>query len=411
MSYEIQLFVPATSTTFDITDRTRQVQILKVIDSGITTYQLECRQIQQEHLFNYITVIDNGQTLISGIITNQVDRWGGNLQEKLTTFTCQDWGYFLPKRIGAENYLNKTVSFILNDLFSKYAPDFTTTNVEVTTENIEETRFIYNTLKDGIDYLMGLSPDYHWYIDKDRDLHFFRDFEEEGTNITASKIKAETLQVENEGLETYNRVWIVGIKQPTANAIDVFYTSDGDQRFFGPLTDEPSGFAVFLTPIGLPEFQLSVALETEDDGSSFDMLFNPRRRVFYFPPYRSPGDYIGKLRTNFRPIRQFIDRFDNQASINQFGLMEKAIKNTTITDRLEARKYGRAEVRRASRVKRYLKFESDNVDIINSELGQRCQVNIVQGAWSITGEFRINRIAYNIIENRLTAQLELEELI
>lgn len=411
MSYSVELFIPATSTTVDITAQTLNVQIIKILDAGVTSYTLECRNIDDEYLFNHIIVKKNGSILISGLIVNQNDRWNGSIDEKLTNFTCQDWGYFLPRRAVADSFLSRTTSEILNSLILKYTPEFTRNNIQASSNVIGEARFIYSTLKDAIDYVIDLTPDAHWYIDEDKDFNFFQVFKEDGITLTADKLFAESLAIENEGIESYNKVWVVGIKQPATNAIDVFFDSDGEQRYFGPLTDEPSGLAIFLNPVGLPEFQLNIALESDDDGSSFDMLFNTKRRLFYFPSYKNPTDYIGRIRANFRPVRQAIDFFEDVTNINAFGLMEKVIKNNTVINRLEARKYAREEVKRTAQTKRYLKFESDNADVLDMKLGQRIPVDLQLGAWNIQGNFLVRQLQFSIVDQRLTVSVELEELI
>lgn len=411
MTYSVELFIPATSTSIDITSKVSSVQIIKILDAGVTSYTLTCRNIDNEYLFNHIIIKKNGSILISGLIVNQNDRFNGSVNEKLTAFTCQDWGYFLPRRAVADSFINRTTSEVLNTLILKYTPEYTRINIQSSSNVIGEARFIYSTLKDAIDYVIDLTPNAHWYIDENKDFNFFQNYKEDGITLTPDKLFAESLAVENEGIENYNKVWVVGIKQPSQNAINIFYESDGEQRHFGPFADEPSGLGIFLTPIGLPEFQLNIALEGQDDGSSFDMLFSTNRRTFFFPSYRNPSDYVGKLRANFRPVRQAIDFFEDVTNINQFGLMEKAIKNNTVVNRLEARQYAREEVKRTAQVKRYIKFESDNVDVLNMTLGQRINVDLQIGSWDIQSNFLVRQLQYSIFDQRLTVSVELEELI
>jgi hypothetical protein len=406
MAYSSEIYMQSTDTTYDISARTRGIQITKMLDSALTVFKLNCRAIALSHLFHKMTVKDSGTDMISGIITGQSDR--SSRTDKETVFTCIDWGYFLAKRIVNKKYTSQLASAILEDMFSTYAADFTTTNVDESTAIITDALFQYMPLRDCLEYIMDMSPDWHYYIDKDKDLHFFYIYESDGPAITQSNIHIDTLQVDYEGIDHYNRVWIVGSKQAAASAIDVYYTADGTQRYFGPLPYEPNSLSIHFTPTGLPEYEYSIALEQDDDGSSYEMLYTPKSRVIYYPSYESPG--TGVIRCNFKPLRQFIDYFENADDIADYGLMEKAVKNVTITDKIEARRYGTAEVTRASEIKRILRFQTDDTNHLAADLGERCAVSISSGDWSISGNFLITGIVDTIADNYLIRQLELKEL-
>jgi len=295
--------------------------------------------------------------------------------DKKVVLTCQDWGYILPRRIVTEIYEDQTPSDILADVFTKYASEITTTNVDATATQISIT-FDYMSVSDVIEQLMAVSPDWHYYIDSDKDLHYFYQYESDMAAITGAKIKLDSLRVNYSGIEHFNRVWIVGTKQADETAIDVYYTSDGTQRYYGPLPYEPAELSIYLTPSGLPEYELAIAAEQNDDGSSYEMLYDEKNRNFYFPTYQDPSSFTGTLRANFKPVRQFIEYFENASDIATYGLFEKVIKNRNVTDRLEARRFGKAEVKRSSEVKRTINFESDHDDILDCSIGQRSLVNI-----------------------------------
>lgn len=410
MAYQFLIYDYSITTSIDISARTLSAEIVKTLDSGITTFKLECRAITDTHLFDKMTIKDGGVTIMEGIIVSQSDKTGGNFMEKRTTFSCQDWGYFFLKRVAAEIYEGQTASYILTDIIAKYATEFTGTNIDTSEAVITEVNLQYVTLKDAVEYILGMSSDWHYYIDNDKDFHFFYVYDSDGNTITHADLLSGALAVDYSGIDHYNRVWLVGIKQADANAIDVYYTSDGTQRYFGPLPYDPSDMSIFLTPSGLPEYEFTIAEESQDDGSSYEMLYNADKKIFYFPAYKNPASFAGAVRVNFKPIRQYIDYYENTDDIDTYSLMEKAIKNTTVTDKIEARKYGQNEVKKSSVVKRKVKFDSDTANAKALEIGQKCAVNINTGSWNITGDFLVKAFALIIIKQYSYVSIEMEEL-
>jgi len=64
-----------------------------------------------------------------GVITN-IDQTlkGGTLVEY--KIECSDYTQYLNRRLVLERYDNKTINYIINDLLTRYASDFTDTNVD-----------------------------------------------------------------------------------------------------------------------------------------------------------------------------------------------------------------------------------------------------------------------------------------
>lgn len=406
MAYTVEIYDPSTGQTHDITNRTRLVQITDVLDSGVTAYKVDCRAIYTVHFFHHLTVKNGSSIVITGIIVDQSDRDAGG--DKQTIFTCQDYGYFLTKRIVAESYAGKTASYMLSSMIGKYFTEGSGNNIDASSEAISEAKFTYVYLKDAIEYIMGMSYGWHYYIDKQKDFHFFNGSESTGTTLTASMIKVGSLQIDYEGIDHYNRVWIVGTKQAAANAINVYYTADGAQKYYGPLPYEPANLAIYFTPNGLPEYQLTIKAEGSDTDDA-EAVYNSKNRTFYLT---QPATFTGKLRANFKPMQQFIEYFENAPDKAAYGLMEKAVKNKDVTSKLEARRYGLAEVKKSSEVKRTIKFSSDHVDLINASIGQKLIMNIQKSPWSVTGNFLITRIdrTLNPADGYMTVSVETEEL-
>lgn len=406
-SYQVEIYNPDNAQTYDTTAKTLAFQTTEDLDKPILDFKVSARGILDVHLFHRMTIKKNGSTILSGVIVDQADRQSSG--DKSTAFTCQNKGYYAQKRIVAETYRNKTASEILTHLINKYFPEVSTATIKPSTDVLKEVKFTYITLGDAIEYIMDLMPGWRYYIDSQDRFHFFYKTDGTGTTITHTMISLDSLGVDYEGIDHYNRVWIVGNKEPAPNAIDVYYTSDGSQKYFGPLPYEPSSLKIFLKPDGLPEYQLAIGAEGKE--GDYEAIYNAKQRVFYLT---NPSALPGKLRANFKPVRQFIDYYENVSDIQKYGLMERAVKNKDVTNQAETRRYGRAQVQESSVTKRVLKFTSDHADVLNAALGEKRTVNIVTGLWNITGNFIVRRIARDVSAIRAKKEIisiELEELI
>lgn len=406
-NYLVEIYDPEATQTFDITNRTLSYQTTEVLDTPILDFKVNSRNINEEHLFHLVTIKKDGVTALSGVIVDQGDKQSQG--DKVSTFTCQNKGYYAQKRIVAEVYYNRTASYILTHLITKYFPEVSTSMIKPSTEVLKEIKFTYVSLKDAIEYIMDLMPGWRYFIDSADRFHFFNRIDGTGTTINQSMIQLDSLGVDFEGIDHYNRVWIVGNKEAAPTAIDVYYTGDGSQKYFGPLPYEPAGLAIYITPSGLPEYQLTVG--AEGSGGDFEAYYNSKQRLFYLA---DPALMVGKLRANFKPVRQFIDYYENVSDIQKFGLMERAVKNKDVTNQAETRRYGRAQVQESSVKKRKLTFSSDHPNVLNASLGQQRPVSIVKGAWNITGNFIFTRITRDISASRAKKEIvsvELEEVI
>lgn len=406
-SYQVEIYDVSAAQTFDITSKTQSFQTTEVLDTPILDFKVNSRAIYEAHLFDRLTIKKDGATALGGVVVDQADR--NSNSQKTTTFTCQNKGYYAQKRIVAEVYYNRTASYILNHMITKYFPEVSPSMIQESTEVLKEIKFTYVSLADAIEYIMDLMPGWRYYIDRSDRFHFFYKTDGTGVTINQSMLEMDSLGVDYEGIDHYNRVWIVGNKEAAPTAIDVYYTGDGSQKYFGPLPYEPASLAIYIKPDGLPEYQLTVGSEGSD--GDFEVYYNSKQRVFYFS---DPSFMIGKIRANLKPIRQFIDYYENVADRDNYGLMERAIKNKDVTNQAETRRYGRAQVNESSVINRKIRFTSDHPDILSATLGQKRAVSIIKNEWNITGNFIFTRITRDVSASRIRKEIvsvELEELI
>ncbi len=407
MAWTVELYDTESNTTIDISDRTLEIVVNEALDSETTTFSIYCKGIYEEHLFDHVTITRDGTLYLSGLVVNQIDEDGGNQELKLTTFECDDWGHLLSKRIVAQTYLSSDLTLgrpdlIIKDLLTINANEFTSTNTKTVTTNIDVVKFDYISIRDAIEQIFDmLDFTWHWYIDKNKDFHLFQYYESTGLTFDETNINKKTLKVQYTGTEHSNKVWVVGIKQASANAIDEYFAGDGTQRYF-KLAYEPNDTNIYVDNV-----LKSSKLEQNDDGGQ-DFLINKTQKVFYIPS-NITTPFSGTIKANYKPTKQFIDVFENRQDITKYGKLEKVVKNTDVTDRISARRYGQAEIRKNATVRRKVSFQSRAANSL--KIGQRVYVNVTTTYWDVQGYFLVKSIKRAITPLDEMVQFELEELV
>jgi hypothetical protein len=410
MSWKIAIYDPSTATTTDITNQVIEIQANEKLNAESNSISLTCKDISSVQKLKEITISKNDVKRFAGTIINQSDEDQGF---KVTSLKCVDWSFIFTHRSIAENYQKDDIfqgkpDLIIKDMLSKAAPEITTNNMGAPSITIEELEFPYKALMESVKKVMDYVPDWHWHVDPDKDFHLFKKYEKDGVTFGADKngqynFRIDSLKVDYLGEQQANRVWIIGAKIAKPNFIDVYHTGDGKQRYFD-LPYEPNYSEIYLDGT-----LMKSKLEKNDDGNQ-DFLINKTEKVFYIPDNVSIP-HTGEIRVHFRPTGQVIDYFENPSHIDDYGLYEKVIKNKDITDKLSARQYGKALIKRKSTDKRLVSL-STREDV---KVGERCPIDInyshpEKGTWNIQGGFVVIAVTTNITAKYEVRSVQLEEI-
>ncbi|WP_026478264.1 hypothetical protein [Alkaliphilus transvaalensis] len=381
----------------EIQDKIMGISVSENLGSQNNSYQLRCKEVDQLYHFKELKVEHNGLKRYGGVILDQ------NFQDlgiKVCNISAIDYNHILQNRIVAENFINMTISDILIFLFNKYAPEITTHHLRTCEVVIERLSFDYITFSEALKTILDYIPTWNYYIDQNKDFHLFSSFEEDGVNFVRQasgkyNFIYKTLNVEYDATGVVNRVWIVGSKRSASKEITQYFQGDGRQRYFN-LAYEPNELRVYVNDVAM-----EVELDNNDDGTKA-FLVNKKHKLLFIPE-NIENPFTGEIKVIYHPTIQVIDFFENTQSENPY-LVEKIIKNKNITDKMAARQFGKAEIRRHSKVKTYLKFSTRE----EVKIGQRSYIKIDE--YGINGNFLVTQVSTEITPSDIIRGVVLEEI-
>lgn len=403
LAIKVELLDRETGQTYDITNRTLSIQISRSLAVESTKIEIRAKDINEAHVLNNITITLDGQQIFKGFVVSQNDEQHGPESFKFTMFECIDYSWLFNWRIVNKIIQSQTVNTAIKDILASYVPEVTSSNVDVCDTTIEELRIPYTPVSNVIKDFLDLVPGWYFYLDANNDAHFFYRYEAEGPELNRTNVKVETLSVTYNKQASVNRIWIIGAKQASQNYIEQYYTGDGKQRYFN-FAYEPNYTEIYVDGV------LKSSKLVENDDGQQDFLIDKKNKVFFIPDNISTP-FSGTIKAKYKPTVQLIDYFENAREAKKL-LLEKAIKNKDITDRLEARRYGRSEVMRRSRNIRTVSL----VTFADINIGQKVYLNITTPPWNVQGYFLVTSLSYVIaLEQLLTGYIEksveLEEIL
>jgi hypothetical protein len=199
-----------------------------------------------------------------------------------------------------------SVSEIIDDLMTTYAPDITTNNVTaVSSTIIPDIVFNYQPLSDCVRELADYAPLFTFYVDGNKDLHFF--FEEgRSSGITLDGTNIRSFDVETDIQNTKNYIYIIG-----GDELKIDVNNDGvgggsvtTYDFwravqFQPTETDLKELRVYVSKDGNPTMDLDGEIR-EDNGS--DSPSGSLIQIFQIPKSRilNAGFYSALI--NFKPL-------------------------------------------------------------------------------------------------------------
>lgn len=184
---------------------------------------------------------------------------------------CIDYTYSLDKLLVAEDYVDKTAYYIINDIITKYTTGYTITGVpSIASPNIASIQFNYVPVSECIRALADLTG-YDWYVDYYKDIKFFAldtvvtdapiELLDNGTEFDELELSFDNTQIRNRCFVRGGIYFSAEYTQDTITAVS------GQTEFY--TVYQPHELSVTVNAV-----TKTVGIENIDDAGGHDFLLN-----------------------------------------------------------------------------------------------------------------------------------------
>lgn len=250
---------------------------------------------------------------------------------------CKDYSYDLNRELVIEGYDDKTVNYIIDNILTNFASGFTDTNVNCDL-TITKVTFDRITVSDAIQKLADLTG-YSWYIDYDKDIHFF----EKNTEVAPYNISdgdgnhiTDSMQISDDFSQIKNRVFIKGGEIEGSSRAETF-DGDGVKKLFRLANKFDSTPTVEVG--GTPK---TVGIDFLSNEADFDCFWDYNQKYIRFKT--APAVGADNVEVSGTPLYNLVVQVEDDASILQNGVFEFAKTDKTLKSRDEAVSYAKAEM-------------------------------------------------------------------
>jgi hypothetical protein len=275
--------------------------------------------------------------------------------------TCTDWGYLLDGTLVKKNYSMLDPHDIAIDIMTTFCAGkgFTTNHVQTGNFLVPSVKFNYQQPSKALQSLAKLIG-WDWYIDPNKDLHFFLGDVEDGAlsgggvapiivDGTTGQIDWNSLDVDLNIANMQNSVYVIGGTYPktftASNTPDTFLT-DGTRQFFSisypyysPNAVDYEAVPIVVTLAGVSQ---SVGITNKDDPSGFQVMYNDQQRWIQFTGGApSSGHTVKVYGTAKVPI---VAHAQDSASVATYGERQGVVPDTKILSVPEAQARAQAQI-------------------------------------------------------------------
>jgi len=295
----------------------------KVRKYGTLTYVPE--------LGDEVAVVKDGTTIFGGVVV-RIEETLRSAKVLEYAVTCNDYSQFLKRQLVTERYESTDVGTIIDALVADYTDDgFTTTNVQGA-QAIESVSFNRLSVADCLQKLAD-AISYVWYVDYDKDIHFFPRNTETGPAITdtSGNYIYESLTISQDLTQVRNTITVQGGESTSATTRTEQFNGDGTKAHFvlaNKYASEPT-----VTVGGVAQ---TVGIDFLDDDASFDCLWNFNEKYIRFTSGNIPASGTNNIEVTGLYLYPIVVQVPAPASISAYGEYGFAITDKSIKSQDEA---------------------------------------------------------------------------
>jgi len=328
--------------TVDVTDQIEQgtLEVVQRITNQVDSANFSVRKAGSKTLTpaygDDIEIYDGATKIFGGTIISvqQAPTAGpGGIEYDVR---CVDHTYAFDQTLASKTYTGNSITAIITDLVSSYAPTFTVANVS-SGFIIEKIVFNQVPLSTCLKRLADI-VNYDWYIDEEKDVHFFQKYANTAPfNLTDTDGNHlyKTLRRNSDGSQVANRIKVRGGEYNGATYSDSITVSGNNSKAF----TLPYRFANLT--VSLNTVAQNVGIDFIDDFTSEDVLYNFAEQMIRFENNLADGDVITFTGNPKVPVFAVAE---DPVSIAEYGKIEKLLRDNSIESNAVARRRANAEL-------------------------------------------------------------------
>lgn len=261
--------------------------------------------------------------------------------------TAKDYTHILDRKLVSKTYTDTSASAIISDIISNFAPAGFTVNHVVAPVIVKKIVFNYLSISNSLEKLCKMLGVYDWYVDADKDIHFFESGENPAPfeiNDGGGNFSYSSLDIKRNATQIKNKIIIRGgtvegdlftdKKDPDGiqKTFFVGYNLVGILAWLSDTANSDNGYTA-----------LTVGIDGKDREENFDVLYNPDNGLLKFrdnnkPPANRYVKYSGK------PTYPLITQKSDLSSQEKYGVCEFVIVDKSIKSKNSASQRADAEL-------------------------------------------------------------------
>lgn len=260
---------------------------------------------------------------------------------------CSDYTIDLQNELVVEEYTDKTPYYIINDIFvtKGYVVGITINNVINSGLEVAGVQFNYKTVQQCLEKLAELTG-WDWYVDYDKDLHFFPENTESAPiELTDNITTFENLNMDFDKTQIKNRIYIRG-----GFYLSSTYTQDNYTAFAGQ-TEFYFKYSPHDILVTVDTVEKTVGIENIDAPGGHHFLMNFAEKLLKADTITFIGGEVVVIQYKYEiPLVVMVEDVSSQNLIKAIeggsskGIIQDVIVDDEITDLETARDRGKAEL-------------------------------------------------------------------
>lgn len=353
--------------------------LTRQVDTADFSFKMTPTSTFNVEIGDNIKIYDSQELIFQGKVT-RVRKGAMSAALLKVAVSCVDYTRELDNKVVAETYENQTAEFIIKDILTRYAPQFSDLNVDAPI-TINFIRFSYQLVSECFQELAEMTG-YDWYVDQYKDVHFrlastesapFELLDTNGSYLMGS------ITFEDDITQLKNSIYLrggdeIGLAQTFAEV------ADGDKLVF------PLGYHFSELPtVTVNAVAKTVGTLGTDNVLSFDCMWDPKNDFIQFAAAPTATEVVEVTGTPLNPILLYLPE---RVSIAEHGERQYVIIDKTITTRAGARQRALAEILKYAQTVTSVRFTT-----LTSGLRAGQVMTVDSDLFGVEGEYIVTQVA------------------